>query len=125
MGLDGEVLATPLTKRLEGREEPRKGEEGLPKPDIIDVLPLELVECLDTDDECLPLPEEVELPLAKVDEVEDLLLEIEDLRRAVRPWSGQLPHPSFSSRTRYLACKWGSQLRFTYLYRLCGLYIYA
>ena len=35
--MDGEVFATPLTKRLEGRGEPRKGEEGLPKPDIIDV----------------------------------------------------------------------------------------
>ena len=64
---------------------------------------MELVECLDTDDE-------VGLPLAKVEEVEDLPLEIEDFRRAVRPWSGQLPHPSFSSRTKYLACKWGRQL---------------
>ena len=37
LDVDGEVLATPLTRRLEGREEPRKGEEGLPKPDIIDM----------------------------------------------------------------------------------------
>ena len=37
MGDDEEKFATPLTKRLEGREGPRKGEEGLPRPDIIDM----------------------------------------------------------------------------------------